>query len=55
MRSILDVGGAESHAETVTLDPATAARRILDQLQEWGYLEGPVANGEAGQVADAPR
>ena len=39
VRAILDVGGAESHAETVTLEPAAAARRILQQLHEWGYLE----------------
>jgi electron transfer flavoprotein beta subunit len=38
VRSILDVGGLESHAETVVLDPRDAARRILDQLREWGYL-----------------
>ena len=42
VRTILDVGGAESHAETVTLEPAAAARRILEQLHEWGYLEEPV-------------
>ncbi len=28
-----------SHAETVTLAPADAAHRILDQLREWGYLD----------------
>jgi electron transfer flavoprotein beta subunit len=39
VRAILDVGGAESHAETVTLAPADAAHRILDQLREWGYLD----------------
>jgi electron transfer flavoprotein beta subunit len=42
VRAILDVGGAEGHAETVTLEPAAAARRILEQLYEWGYLEEPV-------------
>ncbi len=36
-KAILDVGGHDGHAETVTLDPPAAARRILDQLDEWGY------------------
>jgi electron transfer flavoprotein beta subunit len=39
VRSILDVGGLDSHAETITLDPPEAARRIIDQLREWGYVE----------------
>jgi electron transfer flavoprotein beta subunit len=39
VRAILDVGGADAHAETVTLAPADAAHRILDQLREWGYLD----------------
>ena len=38
VRSILDVGGADAQAETVTLEPGAAAARILDQLTEWGYL-----------------
>jgi len=40
VRDILNVGGGDSHAETVTLDPPAAARRLLDQLDEWGYLDG---------------
>jgi electron transfer flavoprotein beta subunit len=40
VRDILNVGGGDSHAETVTLEPAAAARRLLDQLGEWGYLDG---------------
>jgi electron transfer flavoprotein beta subunit len=39
VRAILDVGGADVHAETVTLTPAAAAHRILEQLHEWGYLD----------------
>ena len=38
VRAILDVGGADTRAETITLEPAAAARRIVDQLHEWGYL-----------------
>lgn len=39
VRDILDIGSADAnHAETVTLDPASAARRIVDQLDEWGQL-----------------
>lgn len=49
VRSILDVGGGDSHAETVTLDPHAAARRIIEQLREWGYQ--PDADGSI----DAPR
>jgi electron transfer flavoprotein beta subunit len=37
VRAILDVGGGDAHAETTTLDPPAAARRILEQLDEWGY------------------
>ena len=37
VKAILDVGGSDHHAETVTLDPPAAARRILEQLDEWGY------------------
>ena len=39
VREILDVGGVEeSNSETVTLEPADAAARILDQLERWGHL-----------------
>lgn len=39
VRDILDIGASEpSHSETVTLDPAEAAARIIQQLDEWGYL-----------------
>jgi len=38
VRSILDIDGDDIRAEIVTLDPPSAARRIIDQLQEWGYL-----------------
>ncbi len=38
VRGILDVGGGNERAEVVTLDPPDAARRIVDQLHEWGYL-----------------
>ena len=39
VRGILDIGGAEvSHTDAVTLDPPAAAKRIIDQLREWGYL-----------------
>ncbi len=42
VRGILDVGGHDaSHAETVTLEPASAAERIVSQLEEWGYLARP--------------
>jgi electron transfer flavoprotein beta subunit len=49
VRSILDVGGDDSHAETVTLDPPAAARRIIEQLRDWGYE--PVGT----ESVDAPR
>jgi hypothetical protein len=39
VRAILDVGGTDARAETVTLSPPDAAHRILDQLREWGYLD----------------
>jgi hypothetical protein len=42
VRAILDIGGADAHAETVSLAPPDAARRILDQLHEWGYLDESV-------------
>lgn len=39
VRELLDVGGEPSaHAEIVTLEPAAAARRLVEQLREWGYL-----------------
>jgi len=38
VRGILDVGGGNERAEVITLDPPDAARRIVDQLHEWGYL-----------------
>ena len=45
VRSILDVGGTDAQAETVTLEPGAAAARILDQLTEWGYLGEHVDDG----------
>jgi len=50
VRAILDVGAAESHAETVTLEPEAAAQRIVDQLREWGYLDS-----SADAAVDASR
>jgi electron transfer flavoprotein beta subunit len=47
VRQILDVGGDDTHAELVTLDPPTAASRILDQLRDWGYLDA-AASGHPG-------
>ncbi len=47
VKAILDVGGHEGHAETVPLDPPAAARRILEQLDEWGY-DTPVARHAPG-------
>jgi electron transfer flavoprotein beta subunit len=40
VRDILHVGAAVAHAETVALEPPEAARRLLAQLREWGYLDG---------------
>ena len=37
VKAILDVGGDDAHADTMTLAPAAAARRILEQLDVWGY------------------
>ncbi len=37
-----------THGETVVLDPQMAARRIVEALTVWGYL-----NGESGPAADA--
>ena len=41
VRQILDVGGSDTHAELVALDPPAAAVKILDQLHDWGYLDAP--------------
>jgi hypothetical protein len=30
-----------SHGETVTLEPAEAAARIVQALRDWGYLDTP--------------
>ena len=39
VREILDVGGSDSTTvETVELEPAAAAARIVEQLHRWGYL-----------------
>ncbi len=58
VRQILDVGGGDAHAELITLEPAAAASKIVDQLREWGYLEpadgtesvtsSAVGDGDAG-------
>ena len=37
VRAITNSGAVVSHGETVTLDPAAAAARILQALQDWGY------------------
>ena len=47
VRQILDVGGSDTHAELVTLDPPAAASKVLDQLRSWGYLDAP-ASGRPG-------
>ncbi len=39
VRQILDIGGGNVHAELVTLEPAAAAARIIEQLRQWGYLD----------------
>jgi hypothetical protein len=36
--ALTQVLGRRRAAETVVLDPAAAADRILDQLRAWGYL-----------------
>jgi electron transfer flavoprotein beta subunit len=38
VRDLLQIGGDGHHAETVVLDPPDAARRLLAQLRDWGYL-----------------
>jgi electron transfer flavoprotein beta subunit len=49
VRQILDVGGSDTHAELITLDPPAAASKILDQLRNWGYLEASASgHPEAG-------
>lgn len=42
VRALLDIDGHDGHAEAVVLDPAAAARRLVDQLCEWGYLDETV-------------
>jgi electron transfer flavoprotein beta subunit len=39
VRSITAAGASVSHGETVTLEPAEAAARIVQALRDWGYLE----------------
>lgn len=54
VRQILDIGGGDVHAELLTLDPPTAASRILDQLRDWGYLDAPaVADSTSPSAARA--
>jgi electron transfer flavoprotein beta subunit len=50
VRQILDIGGGDVHAELLTLDPAAAASKILDQLRDWGYLDGPTDSEPAVAV-----
>ena len=38
VRQVIDTSSGTGHGETVELDPAAAARRIIDVLTEWGYL-----------------
>lgn len=39
IRDILHIGAADqTYSETVTLEPDAAAARIIEQLDEWGYL-----------------
>lgn len=45
VRDLLDVTGGDERAEVVTLDPPDAARRIVEQLREWGYLHDDQATG----------
>jgi len=44
VRQILDVGGGEVHSELLTLDPPSAAAKILDQLAGWGYLDASTSS-----------
>lgn len=39
VRELLDIGGAASHTDPITLDPPEAARRIVSQLVDWGYVD----------------
>ncbi|MDX2379072.1 MAG: mycofactocin-associated electron transfer flavoprotein beta subunit [Acidimicrobiia bacterium] len=48
IRELLQIDGAdEMHAETVTLDPSAAARRIITQLTAWGYIDPPRLDSRA--------
>lgn len=38
---------AGHHGETVVLEPADAARRIVDQLSDWGYLDASAPEDNA--------
>ena len=55
VRQILDVGGGDTHAELVTLDPPAAAIRIVEQLREWGYLDPPDSGAEIVNATRATR
>ena len=41
VRAITDASAAVSHGETVVLEPAAAADRILATLGDWGYISDP--------------
>ncbi len=44
VRDLLDIGGVDTvNGELVTLEPHDAARRIVDQLDAWGYLADPTS------------
>lgn len=54
VRGLLDVGGTASvSGELVTLAPADAARRIVEQLDAWGYLPEPARRDTATDSAAA--
>ncbi len=38
IRQLLDIGGTDGNTETLALEPAEAAAKIVEQLREWGYL-----------------
>ncbi len=40
LRALTDSAGVATHGETVHLDPAAAAHRIVEALSEWGYSPG---------------
>ena len=42
---------ATAHGETVELSPANAAARILAELVEWGYLNGPANHASTASNA----